>query len=285
LDPNELLLTALESARAAAAVHARHLGQVRVEEWSQKGVSDFVTHVDREAEARVLDRVLNRFPGHRILAEEAESDRARTSLVPMAGSGQPGFTWIIDPLDGTTNYLHGYPMYAASVAVAEAGVLQAGVVINSATGEEWTASRGGGAFRNGERIRVSGIDRLPRALLGTGFPFKALELLPRYTRQFAMALSGTSGVRRAGSAAIDLCHVATGWFDAFWELSLAPWDVAAGALIVREAGGVVTRLDGTPDVLGHGSILAGNPALHAALGALLRDADAGAAEVRTQLDR
>jgi myo-inositol-1(or 4)-monophosphatase len=285
LDPNELLLTALESARAAAAVHARHLGRVRVEEWSQKGVSDFVTHVDREAEAQVLDRVLSRFPGHRILAEEAESDRARTSLVPMAGSGQPGFTWIIDPLDGTTNYLHGYPMYAASVAVAEAGVLQAGVVINSATGEEWTASRGGGAFRNGERIRVSGIDRLPRALLGTGFPFKALELLPRYTRQFAMALSGTSGVRRAGSAAIDLCHVATGWFDAFWELSLAPWDVAAGALIVREAGGVVTRLDGTPDVLGHGSILAGNPALHAALGALLRDADAGAAEVRTQLDR
>jgi myo-inositol-1(or 4)-monophosphatase len=180
-------------------------------------------------------------------------------------AGGQDWTWIIDPLDGTTNYLHGYPVYAVSIARRAGGELEAAVVLNSATGEEWTAVRGGGAYLNGARIRVSQIDRLPRALIGTGFPFKALHLLPR-TRAARGGPSRHSGVRRAGSAALDLCHVATGWFDGFWELTLAPWDVAAGALIVREAGGVVTRLDGSEDVLGHGSILAGNPAIHAALG-------------------
>jgi myo-inositol-1(or 4)-monophosphatase len=274
---DELLETAVSAAREAAAVHRTHLGRVAVDAWSEKGISDFVTHVDREAEARVLERVRSSFPDHRILAEEAESERARSSGVPLGSLTGSGWTWIVDPLDGTTNYLHGYPVYAASIAVARDGRLEAGVVVNGATGDEWTARRGAGAFLNGRPIRVSAIDRLPRALLGTGFPFKALELLPEFTRQFEAALRSSSGVRRAGSAALDLCHVATGWFDGFWELRLAPWDVAAGTLIVREAGGVVTRIDGNGEVLGHGSILAGNPAIHEALGVLIRTASGAAA--------
>ena len=267
----ELLETALAAAREAADVHRAHLGRVAVEDWTEKGVADFVTHVDREAEAGILARIRERFPDHAVVAEEETSERHGVSGVPSEGPDE-GWTWIIDPLDGTTNFLHAYPMYAVSIGVAHRGELQAAVVLNSATGEEWTALQGGGAFRNGERIRVSGIDVLSRALIGTGFPFKALHLLPEYTRQFDAVLRHTSGVRRAGSASLDLCHVATGWFDGFWELTLAPWDVAAGTLIVREAGGVVTRLDGSSDVIGHGSLLAGNESVHGALGALVRRA-------------
>lgn len=269
----ELLSVARDAARAAAAVHRHHLGRVVVADWSEKGAADFVTHVDRAAEVVIADRIRSHFPDHRLLAEEEESERAAASGVTMRALDAE-WTWIVDPLDGTTNYLHGYPVYAVSIGVAHDGVMQAAVVLNSATAEEWTAARGGGAFLNGNRIATSEIDTLPRALIGTGFPFKALHLMPEYTRQLDAVLRSTSGVRRAGSAALDLCHVATGWFDGFWELSLAPWDVAAGSLIVREAGGIITRVDGTDDVLGHGSILAGNAAIHAGLGTLVRNAAA-----------
>jgi myo-inositol-1(or 4)-monophosphatase len=263
----DLLDTALEAARDAAAVHQAHLGHVAVAEWSEKGASDFVTHVDREAERRILQRVRQRFPDHHILAEE---EATAAGAIPAAEEGEPPeWSWIIDPLDGTTNYIHGYPMYAVSIGIARRGEPAAGVVLNSATGETWTAAAGMGAFRNGVRIGVSDIRTLRQSLIGTGFPFKALHLLPEYTDQFQAALRQSSGIRRAGSAALDLCHVASGWFDGFWELSLAPWDVAAGAVIVREAGGVITRMDGSPDVLGHGSILAGNPVIHGELSGLL----------------
>lgn len=274
----ELLSVARDAARAAAAVHRQHLGRVVVADWSEKGAADFVTHVDRAAEAVIADRIRSRFPDHRLLAEEEESERAAASGVTMR-SLDAGWTWIVDPLDGTTNYLHGYPVYAVAIGAARDGVMQAGVVLNSATGEEWTAVRGGGAFRDGSRTVVSEMDTLSRALIGTGFPFKALHLLPEYTRQFDTVLRSTAGVRRAGSAALDLCHVASGWFDGFWELSLAPWDVAAGSLIVSEAGGIITRVDGSDDVLGHGSVLAGNPVIHAALGTLVRNAAAAAPHV------
>lgn len=267
----ELLSVAQAAAQAAAAVHRRHLGRVHVADWSEKGAADFVTHVDRAAEAAIAERIRSHFPDHRLLAEEEESERAAASGVTMRGLGG-GWTWIVDPLDGTTNYLHGYPVYAVSIGVALDGVMQAAVVLNSATDEEWTAVRGGGAFRAGGRATVSEIDTLSRALIGTGFPFKALHLLPEYTRQLDAVLRSTSGVRRAGSAALDLCHVASGWFDGFWELSLAPWDIAAGSLIVQEAGGILTRVDEGKDVLGHGSVLAGNAAIHAALGSLVRNA-------------
>lgn len=268
---SELLNVARQAARDAAAVHREFLGSVAVAEWSEKGTADFVTHVDRKAELVIVERLRAHFPKHRVLAEEDAAERADSAGVSM-GAGADEWTWIIDPLDGTTNYLHGYPVYAVSIAVARAGELEAGFVLNSATGEEWSAVRNGGAFLDGSRIGVSSIDVLSRALIGTGFPFKALHLLPVYTQQLAAVLRATSGVRRAGSAALDLCHVATGLFDGFWELDLAPWDVAAGALIVREAGGVVTRLDGSSDILGYGSLLAGNPVIHAGLGKLVREA-------------
>ncbi|HSJ07115.1 MAG TPA: inositol monophosphatase family protein [Longimicrobiales bacterium] len=273
MDSQGVVATAVVAARMAAAVHRQHLGRVRVDDWSEKGIADYVTHVDREAEARITDCVRTAYPDHRILAEEEESDRQRATGTATQGLEGDDWTWIIDPLDGTTNYLHGYPMYAVSIAVARGRTLEAAVVVNSATGEEWTATRNGGARLGGRPVRVSGIERLDRALIGTGFPFKAPAQIPRFTRQLGTVLRASSGVRRAGSAALDLCHLATGWFDGFWELELAPWDVAAGTLIVREAGGVVTRLDGAVDVVGHGSILAGNPAVYAALGNLIRAAD------------
>lgn len=267
IDKDILLSVARDAAREAVAVHRARLGEVSAEQWSEKGVADFVSFVDHEAEERIVARIRATFPDHAILAEEAATaDGARAGAVP-----DDGWIWIIDPLDGTTNFLHRYPMYAASVAVAFRGELQAGAVMNGASGEEWWAAAGDGAFRDGEPIGVSSIDRLSRALIGTGFPFKTIHVLPRYLEQFARLLRGSAGIRRAGAAALDLCHVASGWFDGFWELSLAPWDVAAGALIVREAGGVVTRTDGDPDVLGPGSILAGNPAIHAAMLELLRE--------------
>jgi myo-inositol-1(or 4)-monophosphatase len=255
---------AIDAARAAVDIHRRYIGQVAVDQWSTKGVADFVTHVDHEAESAIVQRIRTAFPDHAILAEEEASAAGLTQ-----GSSR-GWLWIVDPLDGTTNFLHGYPAYSASVAVACDGELIAGSVVHGATGEVWSAVRGGGAFHDDRRITVSGIDDLARALIGTGFPFKALELLPAYTDQFQRVLRRTSGIRRAGSAALDLCHVASGFFDGFWELSLAPWDVAAGTLLIREAGGVVTRLNGDPDVLGQGSLLAGNPAMHSALGSLVR---------------
>lgn len=260
----DLLDCALAAARAAAAVHRRHLGQVSLDQWSEKGVADFVTHVDREAEDRIVAEIRARFPDHAILAEEGGG----------VGSASAEWLWIVDPLDGTTNYLHGYPAYAASIAVAHRGELVAGVVACAATDEEWWAVRGGGAFHDGRPIRVSGLTDLRLALIGTGFPFKATHRLPHYLRQFDAVLRRTAGIRRAGSAALDLCHVATGYFDGFWELVLAPWDIAAGALIVREAGGVVSPLGGERDMLAEpGGVLAGNAAIHEALGRLLAGVD------------
>lgn len=265
----KLLDVALAAARDAIAVHRRHLGAVRAEDWSEKGVADFVTFVDHEAEASIVARVGAAFPEHAILAEEQASAAGDGGLaVP-----REGWVWIIDPLDGTTNFLHRYPMYAVSVAVAHEGELVAGAILSGVTGEEWCAVRGAGAFKDGQRIHVSAIERLPQALIATGFPFKTIRQLPRYLGQFGAVLRSAAGVRRAGSAALDLCHLATGYIDGFWELDLAPWDVAAGTLIVREAGGVITHVDGTPRGIDSGSVLAGNAAIHAALVDCLNGAD------------
>lgn len=265
----QLLDTALQAGRAAVEVHRARLGALGHLDWDEKGAADFVSEADHEAEARMMEVIRQRCPGHAFLAEEESTRDGGERLVTAAQDEaylsrfeESPYLWILDPLDGTTNYLHRYPMYAASAAVSSSGEIVAGAVINGATGEEWSATAGGGAYRNGQRIRVSDVDTLSRALIGTGFPFKALELLPDYLRQFDGVLRSTSGVRRAGAAAMDLVHVASGYLDGFWELVLAPWDVAAGVLIIREAGGVVTDLDGDPDVRGGGAILAGNPAVH-----------------------
>jgi myo-inositol-1(or 4)-monophosphatase len=189
------------------------------------------------------------------------------------GGGGPseGWLWVIDPLDGTTNYLHGYPMYSVSIAALCDGELAVGVVVHGVTGETWTAVRGHGAYLDERPIHVSSTTRMSNALIGTGFPFRALDVLPVYVQQFRRVIHATAGLRRGGSAALDLCHVASGYFDAFWEHRLAPWDVAAGTLIIREAGGVVTQIDGDPDVLHAGSLLAGNPHVHAAMLSILNE--------------
>jgi len=200
-------------------------------------------------------------PGSQIVGEE---------LTPGLATGE--VVWIVDPLDGTTNFLHGYPQYAVSIGCAVRGELCAGVVHDVVRDIVYRASVGGGAWCGDARLHVSPLTEPRRALIGTGFPFKDLEQLRAYLAQFAAVLGGASGIRRAGSAALDLVDVAAGRFDAFWEVSLAPWDVAAGVMLVREAGGRVTRLDGSEDVLGHGAIVAGNPALHRWLIDLLRKA-------------
>jgi myo-inositol-1(or 4)-monophosphatase len=268
MDSAGLLEVALAAARDAVAVQRRQLGRVRVEDWSEKGVADFVTHVDREAEAAIVACIGDAFPDHAILAEEAASDAGSNAPV-----GRSDWVWIVDPLDGTTNYLHAFPAFSVSIGVQHRGELVAGLVMHGVTDEVWTAVRGGGAFHDGRPIRVSSVETLRLALVGTGFPYRYVESIPPYLRQLDAVMRNAAGVRRAGSAALDLCHLAMGRFDGFWEQRLAPWDVAAGTLIVREAGGIVTDLAGRAAVLGGGSILAGNPRIHQQLGDLLRDAE------------
>jgi myo-inositol-1(or 4)-monophosphatase len=249
----ELLAVALEAARAGARViRDATVGREKLV-WETKGQSDFVSEVDKASEHEIVAIVKRRLPSASVLGEE---------LTPTALSAR-GIVVIADPLDGTTNFLHGYPEYSVSIAVAHDGVLCAGVVLNAARDEEFTARRGAGAFLNGKRIKVSGLREPSRALIGTGFPFKTLEKLPQYLGQFSLVMRGTAGIRRAGSAALDLSNVACGRFDAFWELVLAPWDVAAGILMVQEAGGIITDLDGNAAELAAGSFVAGNPAMHA----------------------
>ena len=251
---NETLLEiALEAAHAGARVIRDATAQREKIVWETKGRSDFVSEVDKASERAIAEVIGRRLPTATLLGEE---------LSPDAIASQ-GVVVIADPLDGTTNFLHGYPEYSVSIAVARDGELCAGVVLNVARGEEFAASKGGGAFIDGKPIHVSNLREPGRALIGTGFPFKTIDVLPEYLNQFSLVVHGTAGIRRAGSAALDLSNVACGRFDAFWELVLAPWDVAAGIPMVQEAGGVVTDLAGNPPTLSAGAFVAGNPAMHA----------------------
>lgn len=268
----ELLDVALGAAREAAALQREQAGALDSGQWSEKGTSDFVTEVDRESERRIVARIRAAFPDDRILAEEGSGDDPRDGVGHADGRPPTGETgrggdarlWIVDPLDGTTNWLHGYPEYAVSIAALDSGGLRLGVVVNSATGETFTALRGRGARLDDRPIEVSRVSELRLALLGTGFPFKRTELIPDYLRVLGRMLRTTSGVRRGGSAALDLCDVACGRLDGFWEHWLMPWDVAAGALIVREAGGTFGGLAeaGAGDALGSSG--GGEPTLEAA---------------------
>jgi len=245
------ILDAADRAAAFIRAHAADLGALT---WDTKSPADFVTLVDRGAEEIVRDALLHAYPDAHFLGEETFDPTIALDT---------GLAFIVDPLDGTTNFLHGYPWYAVSIGATYDGALVAGVVRNAATGETFSATLGGGAWRGSERIRVSGTTDPSRALIGTGFPFKHLAHLDAYQRQFAAITRATAGIRRAGAAALDLCDVACGRFDGFWELTLAPWDIAAGILIVREAGGVVTDLSGEPAAVAFTPIIAGNPAMHA----------------------
>jgi len=259
--PDLLLETSVAAVRGAAAVITDASFSRSALRWEEKGSSDFVTDVDRAAEREITAQIHARFPNATIVGEElSPGDLPSAEL-----------SFVVDPLDGTTNFLHGYPHYAVSVAVLVRGKLQAGAVLDVTADELFTATAGGGSFLNGNRISVSDIHDASRALIGTGFPFKQHKLLPRYLAQFDRVMRGTAGVRRAGSAAIDLASVASGRFDGFWELDLAPWDVAAGILLVREAGGVVTSLSGKEAEVNFGGFVAGNRAMHAWLMTIASD--------------
>jgi myo-inositol-1(or 4)-monophosphatase len=254
------LLHLAETAARQAAGYLRTVERPRdPATWTAKGRNDFVTVVDRTAEAMIRDLLLAGEPGSHVIGEELSPELTLEGLV-----------WIVDPLDGTTNFLHGYPACAVSIGAAVDGILEAGVVLRLDPDWCFTARRGGGAWLNGGRLTVSTITDPAHALIGTGFPFKQPEDLPRYQGQFARIMSATSGIRRAGSAALDLADLAAGRFDGFWELQLAPWDVAAGLLLVREAGGVATDLSGSPRDLGQGPVVAGNPAIHRWLLSILK---------------
>lgn len=233
--------------------------------WESKGEADFVTAVDRDAESAIAKMIHSRCPEANIVGEE---------LSPAGSIGEAGISFIVDPLDGTTNFLHGYPEFAVSICVMQDKELAAGVVVNVTNGETFTALRNGGAFLNGKPISVSREKDPSRALIGTGFPFKRHDVLESYARQFVEVSRHTAGVRRAGSASLDLSNTACGRFDAFWELDLAAWDIAAGVLIVREAGGVVTDISGGDKQIAHGSVVAGNPDIHSWLLSTIRKAGA-----------
>ncbi len=210
-----------------------------------------MTDVDRTSEQVITEVLLKAAPASRVVGEELSPSLVRDGLV-----------WVVDPLDGTTNFLHGVPTWAVSIAATVDGQLEAAVVVDVPGAEEFAAVRGEGATLDGGRIRVSQIEAPEFALIGTGFPFRNVSRLDEYLAQFARIAAATSGIRRPGAAAIDLAWVAAGRCDGFWEQALAPWDIAAGTLLVREAGGVVTDHGGGEDLLRHTSIVAGNPVMH-----------------------
>ena len=239
---------AVKAARRAATVINRASTQLDLLTVQSKSPNDFVTEVDRAAEQAIIEVLRDAFPGHGILAEE---------------SGESGpeseFTWIIDPLDGTTNFIHGMPQYAVSIAQTKNGVLEHAVVYDPNTNEMFTASRGAGAFLNDRRIRVSRRTRLNEALIGTGFPFRQFDHVDAYLAMFKELTQKTAGIRRPGAASLDLAYVAAGRFDGFWEMGLSPWDMAAGVLLIQEAGGLVSDLSGEANYLATGNLVAGSP--------------------------
>ena len=248
-------LDLLHLCRLAAARAADYLRGVErpadPARWTLKGSRDFVTEVDRAAEGIVAEVLLAAEPGSRIVGEE---------LSPALATG--GLVWVVDPLDGTTNFLHGFPSYAVSVAAAVDGILEAGVVVQVPRNEVYSATRGGGAWQDDRRLAVSAIADPGFALIGTGFPFKDASQIEQYLGQLARIAPRTSGIRRPGSAALDLADVAAGRFDGFWEQHLSAWDLAAGVLLIREAGGRVTDFGGRDIGVEHTGVVAGNPAMH-----------------------
>ena len=252
-----MLNVAVMAARSGGNSLVRNLNKLNKLKVELKGRNDFVSDADFAAERAVIETIYRHYPDHAIQAEESGM------------SGESDHVWIIDPLDGTTNYLHGFPVFCVSVGLQVKGRIEHGVVYDPLRQELFTASRGQGAHLDGRRIRVSGLNDLSKALIGTGFPYRASnEDVNPYMRMLVNAMAHTSGVRRPGAAALDLCYVAAGRLDAFWETGLMPWDLAAGTLIIQEAGGIVSALDGSENYLDTGHILCGTPRIYSSLAKL-----------------
>jgi len=250
-----MLNIAVKAARRAGSIINRAALEGGALEVKAKNKNDFVTQVDRAAEQAIIGVIRTAYPEHRVLAEESGD-------TPGA---RPEYLWVIDPLDGTTNYIHGFPQYCVSIALEHKGVLAHAVVYDPGKNELFTASRGRGAFLDDRRIRVSKCAHLKDGLVGTGFPFKELSRLDLYLRQLRTLMTSCAGVRRAGAAALDLAYVAAGRLDAFWEMGLSRWDMAAGALLIQEAGGLVADLQGGAGYLDRGEIAAATPKVMAQL--------------------
>ena len=254
-----MLNTAVKAARKAGTIITRASFDVDKLTIRRKRQNDFVSEVDEAAEDAIISVLRDAYPDHAILAEESgKSDRTSD------------YVWVIDPLDGTTNFLHGFPQYCVSIGLLHKGKPTQAVVFDPNRNELFTASKGVGAYLNDRRIRVSRTDKLEDALMGTGFPFREVGHLDDYLRMFANVTKATSGIRRPGAAALDLAWVACGRIDGFWEMGLSPWDMAAGALLVREAGGLIGDMDGNEGYLDSGRVVASNPKLFGAILQLLK---------------
>lgn len=249
-----LLNIAITAARLASDIVLRHVEQIDSLKIMTKNQQEAFSEVDVKAEQAIIKTIHKAYPDHGIIAEESGLHQSDAECV-----------WIIDPLDGTSNYLHGFPFFAVSIAVRIKNRVEHGVVYDPLRHECFCATRGGGARLNDRRIRVSKQTQLSAALLGTGFSTRKLEVLKRYMPMFENIASQCAGIRRAGAAALDLAYVASGRLDGFWELGLRPWDIAAGALLIQEAGGLISDLQGGESYLQHGDIIAGTPKVFKAL--------------------
>lgn len=255
-----MLNVAIKAARAAGAIINRASLDLDLIKVNTKSPNDFVTEVDQAAEQAIIEVLLTAYPGHGILAEES----GRTH-----GAKDSDYVWIIDPLDGTTNFIHGFPVYAVSIGLSVKGQIQQAVVYDPCRNDLFYASKGRGAFLNDKRLRVSKRNRMNDALIGTGFPFRKGDNFKRYVAMFETIMTQCAGLRRPGAAALDLCYVAAGYYDGFFETGLSPWDIAAGSLMITEAGGLIGNFTGEADFLYQREVVAGNPKIFAQLVPLL----------------
>ncbi|GAB2484126.1 MAG: inositol monophosphatase family protein [Comamonas sp.] len=255
-----MLNMAIKAARAAGAIINRAALDIEAVRVSQKQVNDFVTEVDRASEQAIIDTLLTAYPDHGILGEETGTEY---------GNRDSDYVWIIDPLDGTTNFIHGFPVYCVSIALSVRGRIEQAVVYDPTRNDLFTATRGRGAFLNERRIRVSKRTMLRDSLISTGFPYRPGDNLQHYLAMLGDVMQRASGLRRPGAAALDMAYVAAGFADGFFETGLSPWDVAAGSLLVTEAGGLVGNFTGESDFLEQRECLAGNPRIYGQLVGIL----------------
>lgn len=257
---------AIEAAREAGKILMTHLGKLSSTQIDNKQKFDFVTVADKQSENKIIHLIHQVYPDHHFYAEESQKDE------------KGGYRWIIDPLDGTTNYIHGYPVFSVSIGLEYEGEMILGVVYDPTRNELFLAEKGKGATLNDIPIQVSSIEMPKLSLLTTGFPFRSKKYIDYYQQSFKDLFSKMSGIRRCGSVALDFCYLAAGRCDGFWEIGLSPWDVAAGYLIIKEAGGMITDFNGGDNAVWSGNVVASNGKLHDEILTTVQNAFAGQIE-------